>query len=150
MATRTAARTAIVRAVPVRAAAPIVIRAPSRAPAKKHKKGHRRSSAATGKKVTQQTIIAAGLGGAVLGFIDKNVPSLPTIPMLGRAGTITVIAYFLAGKGQLGAIARDVALAGAAVTGYELGVAGKITGEVMGPVPQVSGRGLGGLAASQV
>jgi hypothetical protein len=97
--------------------------------------------------------MAAGLGGAVLGFIDKTFTTLPTIPILGRAGTIAMVAYFMSGRGGMGAIARDVALAGAAVAGYELGKEGKISGEVMGAVsPQVSGRGSlhGGMVSSQV
>lgn len=67
------------------------------------------------------------IGGAVLGYIDKNVPQVPTIPMLGRAGSIALGAYMLSG-GKAG-MAADVAIAGAVIAGYELGKDGKISGE---------------------
>lgn len=89
--------------------------------------------------------MAAALGGAVMGFVDKSFPTLPTIPMLGRTGSIALIAWALSGKGGIGGIARDVALAAAAVAGYELGKEGHISGEVMGPVSQT-----GGVISSQV
>jgi hypothetical protein len=149
MARRSSSR-AIVRAVPMRA--PSVVVRTVRAPA--HRKKHRRSHSVGGSaKVTQKTMMAAALGGAALGFVDKNFPTLPTIPMIGRAGTIALIAYMLSGKGGIGSIAKDVALAGAAVAGYQLGHDGHVSGEIMGaPVPQVSGgRGVyGGTVSSQV
>ena len=68
---------------------------------------------------------------------------MPTIPILGRTGTLAIACYFFAsrsGGGQFGGILRDAALAGAAISGYELGKDGKISGEVMGSVaPNVSG-----------
>jgi hypothetical protein len=153
MAKRVAARSAIVRAAPMRAPQIIRVSAPRATTKKKH---HRRRGGSGGHALNQKTLIGAAVGGAALGFIDKQFPTLPTIPMLGRAGTIAVIAYMLAGKGggTFGGIARDVALAGAAVAGYELGGTGKVSGgdEVMGLAPQVSGRGYvrGGTSASQV
>lgn len=147
---RSRARTAIVRATPLRTARAQVIRVSApRAPRKHHRRSH---GVGGGAKVTQKTMMAAALGGAALGFIDKNFPTLPTIPMIGRAGSIALIAYMLSGKGGIGAIAKDVALAGAAVAGYQLGHDGKVSGEIMGEVmPQVSGRGVyGGAVSSQV
>lgn len=84
-------------------------------------------------------MFAAGLGGAALGFIDKSLgATIPTIPLLGRAGTIALGAYLLA-KGKGKGIMRDVALAAAAVAGYQLGHDGKVSG-VFGNVPdQVHG-----------
>ena len=80
---------------------------------------------------------AVALGGAVLGFIEKQFPNLPTVPLIGRKGTIVAIAYFLARKGgTLGHIARDVAFAGAAIAGNELGATGRVSGDV---APQVHG-----------
>jgi hypothetical protein len=157
MAKRSSSR-AIVRAVPMRASAPVIRVSAPRAPSRKK---HRRSHSVGGSaKVTQKTMMAAAIGGAALGFVDKNFPTLPTIPMLGRAGTIALVAYMLAGRGGLGTIAKDVALAGAAVAGYELGKEGKISGgEIMGVpgaggvMPQVSGRGVygqGPMVSSQV
>lgn len=86
-------------------------------------------------------MLGAGIGGAVLGFIEKSFPTLPTVPIIGRAGTIALGAYFLSRRGGMGGtILRDVALAASAVAGYQLGHTGKISGDVMGDVaPQVSG-----------
>lgn len=153
MAKRSHSR-AIVRAVPMRASAPVIRVSAPRAPRKKHRRSHVGGAA----KLSQKTMMAAAIGGAALGFIDKQFPTLPTIPMIGRAGTIALVAYMLSGRGGIGAIAKDVALAGAAVAGYELGKEGKISGEIMGQgsggvVDQVSGRGVygqGGMVSSQV
>lgn len=79
-------------------------------------------------------MMATVVGGAALGFIDKAFPQLPTIPLLGRAGSIAAYAYFMS-KGKGHGILRDVALAGAAIAGYQLGN----QGHVSGMAPQVSG-----------
>lgn len=86
-------------------------------------------------------LAATAFGGFGLGFIDKNFPTLPTLPIVGRAGTISLAAFALSKWGGmgLGGLVRDIALAGAAVAGYEMGNTGKVTGEVMGVPPQVSG-----------
>jgi hypothetical protein len=84
-------------------------------------------------------MFSAALGGGVLGLVDKMFPNLPTIPVLGKAGTIAAIAYFFS-KGKGGGIARDTAIAGASIAGYQLGSQGKISGDLMGDVvPQVTG-----------
>ncbi len=83
--------------------------------------------------MTGKTIIGAAIGGAALGFLEKSFPNLPTVPVLGRAGTIAVGAYFLSRRGGMGGtIMRDVALAGAVLAGYQLGKVGKIEGEYGG------------------
>ena len=80
------------------------------------------------------------MGGAALGFLEKTFPNLPTVPFIGRKGTIAIGAYFLHKRGTGGGILRDVAIAAAVLAGYELGKDGKISGEVMGDLaPQVSG-----------
>lgn len=77
-----------------------------------------------------KTTIAVGIGGLILGFIEKQFPTLPTIPILGRAGTIAVGAHFLSKQGgQSSGLLRDVALAGAAIAGYQLGTTGKVSGD---------------------
>jgi hypothetical protein len=120
------------RAAP--AAAPIVIRQRSRAPAKK--KHHHRSKHA-GKGNLQKAMTGAAVGGFLIGYIEKSFPTLPTLPVVGKKGTIAFAAYVIAGKGgQVGAIARDVALVAAGIAGYEYGSTGKVTGEV---TRQVSG-----------
>lgn len=82
-------------------------------------------------------MLGAGIGGAVFGFVEKSFPTMPTVPILGRAGTIALVSYMLAKRGGMGGgILRDMALAGAAIAGYELGKDGKISGDL---APQVSG-----------
>lgn len=77
------------------------------------------------------------IGGAAVGFIEKQFPTLPTIPLVGKKGTIAIGAYFIAKKGgSLGHIARDVCIAAAVLAGHDLGASGKISGDV---APQVSG-----------
>lgn len=119
----TAARTQIIR-MPAATAPIIRVSAPRAAP--KHKKGHRRKGG-TG-SLTQGRMFEFALGGAALGFIEKSFgASLPTVPVIGRKGTIAIGAYYF-GKGK-GGIMRDVAIAAAVLAGYELGSTGKIAGE---------------------
>lgn len=86
-------------------------------------------------------MLGSALGGAALGFIEKSFPNLPTVPVIGRKGTIAIGAYLLSKRGGLGgSLLRDVAIAAAVLAGYELGKEGHISGEVMGDLaPQVSG-----------
>ncbi len=84
------------------------------------------------------TMAGSVIGGAALGLIDKMLgDSMPTIPVIGRAGTIALGAYFFA-RGR-GGIMRDVAIAGASIAGYQLGKEGTIAGEydVQGIAAQV-------------
>lgn len=83
-------------------------------------------------------MIGATIGGAIFGFVEKTFPNLPTIPLLGRSGTIAVAGYFI-GRRMGGGIVRDVTLAAAVIAGYELGKDGKISGDVDGIPSQVRG-----------
>lgn len=81
-------------------------------------------------------MINHGLGGVVYGFIEKNFgKQLPTLPVVGRAGSIALAAYMLAKGRSSSGIVGDVARAAAVIAGYQLGT----TGSISGPVPQVSG-----------
>ncbi len=133
---KTATRTQIIRYAPPRTSAPIVIRTRS-APAKK--KHHRRHHGGGSGGVTQQRLINVAIGGAAYGFIEKMLPPTMTLPVVGRAGTIAIGAFYM-GKGKAG-IVSDVALAAAVIAGYQLGSTGKVSGaEVMGEVtPQMGG-----------
>ena len=55
------------------------------------------------------------------------VRAFPTIPMLGRAGSLALAAYFMGG--QKAGILQDVAIGGAVLAGYELAKDGKISGD---------------------
>ena len=130
------------RVIPIRAPAPIIkVSAPRAAP--KHKKHHHRRHHAV---LSQASLLGMGIGGAVVGFLEHQFgDKLPTIPLLGRKGTLAVGLYIF-GKGK-GGIIRDATVAAAAIAGYELGSTGKITGDV---VPQVSGYGHRAGIAAQV
>jgi hypothetical protein len=127
---RTAHRTSTTSII--RAPAPIIRVSAPRAVTKHKKKGHRRSAASGGSLGKRAT--GALVGGWVLGYIDKNFPTLPVIPMLGKAGTIAGASYLLATKMHV-KFAADVCLAAASVAGYEMATTGHILGE--GVVSQV-------------
>jgi hypothetical protein len=131
-------KTQIVRYTAPRTAAPIVIRT---SPRSSHKKKHHRKHGGDG-GLTQQKLISLALGGAAFGFIEKSFGAqLPTLPIIGRAGTITLVAFYFS-KGRSGGILKDVARAGAVLAGYQIGTTGKISGEdvLAGEVvPQISG-----------
>jgi hypothetical protein len=74
--------------------------------------------------------IKAAVTAAVIGLAEKSgvLDSLPEIPIIGRKGTLALVAFYWARHGG-GPIARDVALAAAALCGYQWGREGKVTGE---------------------
>ncbi len=99
----------------------IVVRQAASKPAKK-KGGHRR-----GHQSAEKVLMGMAMGGFALGFVDKSGTSIPTIPLLGRAGTIALAAHFI-GKGRPGLL-TDIRNAAAAVAAYEMGSTGKIAGD---------------------
>lgn len=106
------------------AAAPVVIKERTRTvQSKSKKKHHHRSRGISSEKV----LMGMALGGYALGFVDKQGTSIPTIPMLGRAGTIALAMHFI-GKGKPG-LMTDVRNAAAAVAAYEMASTGKISGD---------------------
>jgi hypothetical protein len=72
-------------------------------------------------------LVGHALGGAAFGLIEKTFPTLPTLPILGRAGTIAIACHFLGGNKP--GLMRDIACAAAAIAGYELGNTNKISGD---------------------
>jgi hypothetical protein len=129
------ARTTIVRVPQARPVAPIIrVSAPRAAPKKKHH--HRKHH---GGAITGNVLMNAALAGAVIGFAEKSFGAqLPAIPFIGRKGAIALGAYFM-NKGRGSGLLRDVAFAGAVLSGYELGATGKISGIDGDIAPQVSG-----------
>lgn len=71
-------------------------------------------------------------GGLVLGLVEKSgiADSLPTIPLLGKTGTLAAALYAWSrwggGKSRLW---RDLAAGATAVAAYQLGKEGSISGE---------------------
>ena len=71
------------------------------------------------------------IGGAIVGYIDKQATlPIPTIPVLGKMGTVAALAWFF-GKGHPGII-TEVAKAATTLAGYQLGKDGKVSGDVDG------------------
>ncbi len=136
MAKRRTTSTQIVRAVPVRAPAPIIrVQAP-RAPATHHKrKGHRRKGNGAGNTLNQASMQSHAVGGFLYGIVEKNFGAqITTLPVVGRAGAVALGCYFL-GKGKGGMVA-DLGKAAAVIAGYQFGTTGKINGLI---APQVAG-----------
>jgi len=109
-----------------RAGSPIIVRetrtVARRAPKKKHHRGR-------GKQSSEKVLMGLVMGGFAMGFIDKpgTLPNIPTIPILGKAGTIAVAAHFFA-KGR-GGIITDIRNAAAVVAAYEFGLKGSVSGD---------------------
>ena len=125
MAKRSQARksTAIVIARPAPHHAtprPIVIR---QTKIQKTKGKHRKGRGGFGEKDRAMAIA----GGFLLGFIDKSGFNVPTLPFLGKAGTIGVAAW-AAGRYLKSKTAEDMATGMLAIAAYELGKEGKIDG----------------------
>jgi hypothetical protein len=125
-----------------RQSAPIIRMSAPRAPAKKAPKrrrrsgGHSRSGSFGGCATGSMTPTRSGslaLGGFIYGYIEKNVPQVPTLPIIGKSGAIALIAYFMGGKSP--GIIADVGNAASVIAGYSFGS----TGRVSGLAPQVSG-----------
>jgi hypothetical protein len=137
MAKRTQSRAIqVVRATPVKPQ-PVTLRiaTPRAAPIQKPRRGgkpKRRSSSksAGGFGYNEKTLLMIGAGGLALGFVEGQswADFLPDIPVVGKKGAITIAAYLLSRQGIGGSIVRDIAIAGAAVCGYQLGKEGEVSG----------------------
>ena len=67
------------------------------------------------------------MGGLGYGLIEKHFGAkIPTLPFIGRSGTVALACYFFAGKHPL---IKDVGVAAAAIAGYSFGATGKVSGE---------------------
>jgi hypothetical protein len=71
-------------------------------------------------------MIGHAVGGFAVGFIEKSFPNLPSLPIVGKKGAIAIGAYLLRGQSP---ILVDVALSAAAISGYQLGSTGTVTGD---------------------
>lgn len=70
------------------------------------------------------------MGGFGYGLIEKMLAKygagFPSLPLVGKSGTIAIACYFLGGKHPL---IRDVGIAASAIAGYSFGKEGKVSGE---------------------
>jgi hypothetical protein len=102
------------------AARAIVVRMPT---PPKAKKTHRRRLSVGHNSQTE--MVGAAIGGAVLGYLDKQQTVIPTLPVIGRAGTLALAAYIFRDKSPW---IRSAATAFAAIAAYELTREGAIAG----------------------
>jgi hypothetical protein len=124
----------IIRSPAPRAAAPIVV-VPS--PQRRSTGGRRRSSSKgrrhgrarrfAGSQNTKDVMMKVAIGGAAYALLEKEMPSFPTVPVLGRAGTVALGAYLLGGKKA--GLARDLAIASSVIAAYQFLKDGKIAGD---------------------
>ncbi len=73
------------------------------------------------------TMVGAGFA---IGALEKLafVQSLPSLPLLGKTGTLAVASYFVSDEGR-NEFADDVCTAALTVAGYMLGSTGSIVGD---------------------
>lgn len=122
----TTKRRSAAKTITVRQPAPVVVRTTSvarRSGGSRRRSSSRRSGG--GGDNLGKTMLACGLGGAAVGFLEKTFPQLPTLTFLGKKGTIAAAAYLL--RKQL-PYAREIAISAAAIAGYEFGKEGRVSG----------------------
>jgi len=102
--------------------APIVnVRVPKESkPKKPARRGH-------GKSNGKFDFITPAVAGYILGYIDKNPGSIPTIPVLGRAGTLAAGAWFMRGNLPAG-MGVKLSEIFAAIAFYEKSFSGQVAG----------------------
>lgn len=120
-ARRTTSRAMVVRPIHMSAPRPIVIRQTRAVTKPKH---HRRSATREGGEKHRMGAILAGF---VLGLIDKSTMNIPTVPLLGRAGTLGVAAWAF-GKWGRSPWANHAATGLLSIAAYELAKEGAIEG----------------------
>lgn len=116
-------------------AKPIVIRTTKVVKAK-HRRHHRHGGGGgfgLGGLMSKQRLgIVAG--ALAFGFLEKQAlfQSLPSLPMIGKSGTIGLAAYLLSNGGK-NKLADDIATAAFVIAAHELGSTGTIVGEDAAP-----------------
>lgn len=124
MAKRSAARKSNVIQFP-RAAAPArpVIVRETRIIKPKHRRRH-----GSGGKGIQGEMTTGAIAGFVLGYLDKKGTTFPTIAVLGRAGSLAAICYFMRSTTIAGVNLGKLAPHFAAIAAYEFESQGSISG----------------------
>jgi hypothetical protein len=92
--------------------------------------GVRRVSTAAGAALLSAERTGAMLGAGLLGLLDKQGTKLPTVPVLGRAGTSGLILWWLS-KHQKSPQLNHAATGCLSIAVYELMRDGKIAGDDM-------------------
>lgn len=72
-------------------------------------------------------MITVGAGGLAVGWVEKHYGAqIPTLPLVGKKGALALAIYFLKPTNKW---IRAAGIAAAAISGYELGTTGHVTGE---------------------
>lgn len=66
------------------------------------------------------------MGGFGYGLVRKHFPNIPTLPVVGRSGTVALAVYFLKPRSQW---IQDIGIAAAAIAGASFGETGTVSGE---------------------
>jgi len=114
------------RSMVVRSQSPILrIAVPRAAPAvrARPRARHRRG----GSRGAPLDITTAAISGLALSLLDKV--GLPEIPVVGKTGSIAIIAYFLSKQGgQIGAVARVICTVSVAMAAKQMLDQGHVSG----------------------
>lgn len=109
--------------------APARRRRRSQSPARRRSPRKRRSrSGGGGQSAYGKQLTGMALGGYIFGYLEKHYPNMPTVPVLGKSGTVAIASYFLHGHHPY---VRDVGRAAAAIAGYTFGSTGSVAGDVI-------------------
>lgn len=74
-------------------------------------------------------LVTPAAAGYLLGYIDKNPGTIPTIPMLGRAGTLALGCYMFRKHGSIAGVSLiELAKIFAGIAMYEFQKEGSISG----------------------
>jgi len=114
--------------VPYRHRKPIIIRQTKIVKAKR-RHHHRGGGMSLGGLFSSQRMGVIA-GALAYGFLEKQAffQSLPSLPLIGKTGTIAVAAYLLSNGGR-NKLANDISIAAFAIAANQLGSQGSITGE---------------------
>lgn len=85
----------------------------------------RRGGGSLGRSSKGNRMMHVGMGGFAYGLIEKSFPGLPTLPVVGKSGTVAIACYFMGGSNEL---INDIGIAAAAIAGYSLGKTGTVSG----------------------
>lgn len=111
---------------------PIVIRTTKIVKHKKHHRhGHRGGGFGLG-GLFNKTRMGIVAGAAAFGFLEKQAffASLPSLPMIGKSGTVGLAAYLVSNGGK-NKLADDICTAALVIAAHELTSTGSIIGDDM-------------------
>jgi hypothetical protein len=124
---RTRTRSGGTNVVVVEPPAPIARRRRSSGAVKKRGGGRRRGGFRTPQYTTTNAMLTVGAGGLAIGWIEKHYgDTIPTLPFVGKKGAVALAIHFFKPKNKW---IQAAGIAAAAISGYELGTVGHVTGE---------------------